>query len=75
MGWKPEVLVSGEWGQNALVFATEQEAKDSALDLFSRWTLCVDHRAVEVDEGVNYGRIAGKDSPLRLQDIEEVGGV
>ncbi len=71
MGWKPEVLVSGEWGQNALVFATEEEAKESAGALFGRWTLCQDHRAVEVDEEANYRRIAGMDSPLRLQDIEE----
>jgi hypothetical protein len=48
MAWKPEVLVGGKWGQNGLVFATEAEAKNSAHDLFMRWTTCEDHRAVEV---------------------------
>jgi len=57
MSWKPEVQVAGEgdkWHRNGLVFATEQEARDNAADLFSRWTSCTGHRAVEVDEPVNY---------------------
>ncbi len=54
MSWKPEVKVNGEWGRNALVFATKEEAEESAYDLYGRWTLTTDYRAVEVDEPVNY---------------------
>lgn len=54
MSWKPEVLVNDKWCQNGLVFATEQEAADSASDLLSRWYVPTDSRAVEVDEPVNY---------------------
>jgi hypothetical protein len=55
MPWKPEVFVDGQWSQNALVFATEDEAAQSAHNLFMRWTLCSDSRAVEVpDAVVNY---------------------
>jgi hypothetical protein len=54
MPWKPEVLVAGTWNKNGLVFATEKEALDSAFDLMMRWFAVQDHRAVEVDEPVNY---------------------
>ena len=54
MSWKPEVLVRGEWGQNALVFATKKEAEMSARDIFERWMLAENSRAVESDEPVNY---------------------
>jgi hypothetical protein len=37
MSWKPEVLVGRQWSQNQLVFATEEEAKRYAHDLFMRW--------------------------------------
>jgi len=59
MSWKPEVLVHGQWSQNALVFATEDEAKESANDLMNRWLLVEDCRAVEVDEPVNYALVDG----------------
>lgn len=52
MPWKPEVYVERRWTQNQLVFATEQEAKRYAYDLFQRWTKCEDSRAVEVDDAV-----------------------
>lgn len=54
--WKPEVQTVNDekWYGNALVFATEKEAKYSAKDLFNRWHLCVGHRAVESDDPVNY---------------------
>jgi hypothetical protein len=54
MSWKPEVFVQGKWSRNGLVFATEQEAADSARNLMYRWILVEDSRAVEVDEPVNY---------------------
>ncbi len=52
--WKPQVKVNGIWSSNALVFDTEEEAKQSALDLFGRWLLTTDHRAIVSDEPVNY---------------------
>lgn len=60
MPWKPEVFVDGKWSQNALVFATGEEAERYAHDLFMRWTLCSDSRAVEVpDAEVNYTFLDG----------------
>jgi len=52
MSWKPQVKVNGEWNGNGLVFATQEEAKSRAANLFSRWTLCTGHRAIESDEPV-----------------------
>lgn len=52
--WKPEVEVHGEWGQNALVFATKEEAEANARDLYGRWMLCTNYRAVETNDPVNY---------------------
>jgi len=60
MSWKPEVEVDGQFSRNALVFATKEEAEASAKDLFNRWMLTTDWRAVEVDEPVNYAIINGK---------------
>jgi hypothetical protein len=59
MAWKPEVLVEGKWSRNGLVFATKEEATDNARNLFGRWMLCEDSRAVEVDEPVNYRWVDG----------------
>lgn len=66
MNWKPEVKVNGQWSQNALVFATQIEAAASAIDLYSRWTLTTDHRAVETNDPVNYKWVDG-----RLVEITE----
>jgi hypothetical protein len=54
MSFKPEVMVSGEWSQNGLAFATEAEALQSAQDLMFRWMLVTDCRAVVSDQPVNY---------------------
>jgi len=51
--FKPEVQVGGEWGQNALVFKTEEEALASAKELYGRWLSCTDYRAVETNDAVN----------------------
>lgn len=53
--WKPEVKTAGDdkWYGNSLAFATRKEAEWSAKELFERWTLATDHRAVESDEPVN----------------------
>jgi len=52
MSYKPQVKVNGEWNGNGLRFATKEEAESRAADLFSRWTLCTAHRAVESDDPV-----------------------
>jgi hypothetical protein len=55
MPWKPEVFVEGKWSRNSLVFATQDEAERNARDLFMRWTMCSDSRAVEEPNAVvNY---------------------
>lgn len=60
MSWKPEVEVNDQWARNALVFATEAEAAESARELFGRWILATGYRAVEVDEPVNYALVDGQ---------------
>jgi len=58
--WKPEVFVQGSWAQNALVFATEAEARDNARELMGRWMLVEDYRAVESTDAVNYKWVNGQ---------------
>lgn len=67
MSFKPEVLVSGKWSRNSLVFATQAEAQQNAHALFMRWFACEDSRAVEVDEPVTHTWIDGE-----LGHIEKV---
>jgi hypothetical protein len=52
--WAPQVFVDGQWSSNALVFATKAEAIHYARDLFARWALCTDFRAVESPLPANY---------------------
>lgn len=56
MGWKPEVQTFGDpkYYDNALRFATKEEAEASARDLSRRWMLVENWRAVESDDPVNY---------------------
>jgi hypothetical protein len=62
MSWKPQVKVAGEdkWHSNGLAFATEEEAATRAWDLWSRWAMATDHRAIESDEPVNYRLVKGE---------------
>lgn len=53
MSYRPKVFVQGEWAGNGLRFATEEEARRSACDLASRWTLVDDWRADESGDPVN----------------------
>ncbi len=50
--YKPQVKVNDQWNGNGLRFATKEEAESRAADLFSRWTLCTGHRAIESDDPV-----------------------
>ena len=54
MSWKPEFCIDGKWYDNAVRFATEQEAKDNARDKFMVWTMPTDWRAVESTDAPNY---------------------
>lgn len=60
MSWSPEVEVGGKFYGNALRFATKEEAEANASDLYRRWTLTTDHRAVESTDPVNYRWVNGK---------------
>jgi hypothetical protein len=63
MSYKAEVQVKGEgerWHDNALRFATKEEATLYAKDLYSRWTLTTAYRATESEDSVNYAWIDGK---------------
>jgi hypothetical protein len=63
MNWKPEVMLAGEsdkWHQNALVFATKEEAEQSARDLYNRWALTIGYRAAESNDPVNYALVDGQ---------------
>jgi len=55
MSWKPEVQTFGDpkYYDNALRFATKEEAEASARDLSRRWMLVENWRAVESDDPVN----------------------
>lgn len=56
MSFKPSVSTDGgaTFNENALAFATHEEAEASAKDLMSRWLLVTDWRVVESDQPVNY---------------------
>ena len=46
--FKGEVFVDGEWASNSVRWPTLESAEKAAADLYSRWTLTTDYRAVEV---------------------------
>lgn len=56
MSFKPEVTTGSDpkFYDNALAFATRDEAEAYAKDLFNRWTLCTGWRATESDEPVSH---------------------
>ena len=47
-GFISEVKVGNEWGRNGVVWPTMESAERAAADLYSRWMLTTDYRAVEV---------------------------
>ena len=54
-GYKAEVYVDGAWNQSGVVWPDRESAEEAARDLWSRWTLTTDHRAIEVEEPPNRG--------------------
>ena len=68
MSWKPAIKTSGEdFHLNAQAFETKEEAEAMAKDIFSRWMLATDHKAVESDEQANYRIINGALEPIRKE--------
>lgn len=61
MSFKPEVTTGSDpkFYDNALAFATREEAENNARDLFGRWTLCTGWRAVESTDPVTHTFIDG----------------
>jgi hypothetical protein len=61
MSFKPEVIAdtSGKWCDNALRFATREEAKANVHDLMMRWFAVRDTRVVQSDDPVNYRYVDG----------------
>lgn len=64
--WGAEVIAddSGKYCGNGLRFATRDEAEAYARELFSRWTLVREWRAVPVSGAVNYRFVDGAARPI-----------
>lgn len=69
MNWKPQVLVDGEWGSNALVFATEEEALYWGRDRMCRWILVMDYRAVQTPDPANYRINVETGAMSRIEEV------
>ena len=70
MSWKPEVTTDGHsWAGNALRFATPEEAKGYASDLYMRWTAVRDTRVVNVDDPVTHAWRPERDREHRLEEL------
>ena len=78
--WKPEISTDGgkTFGQNAQVFATYEEARTMAADIFNRWLLATDYRAVETSEPVTHqikdGVLSEAPRQMELELSESEGG-
>lgn len=75
MSFKPEISTDGglSFHQNALVFATREEAEASARDTFGRWMLATDWRVTESDQPANYQIVDGVMSAVvRKQEEQHV---
>ena len=73
MSWKPVVQVGGEqkWSENALRFATKDEALLSAHDLMRRWMLVTDCDAHESEDPVTYTIIRRDDGQLVMSPVQK----
>lgn len=60
--WKPEVQTGTDpkWYDNALRFATREEAQKSVDDLSRRWLLVTATRVSTSDDAVNYKWVDGE---------------
>lgn len=66
MNYKAEVKVSGEWNNNRIVLAGEEEAKAYGENLKSRWLLVTDTRATPTEDPVtdHYDSLTGLLTPV-----------
>jgi len=66
MSWKAEVIAdnSGQWAQNAIRFATREEAELYVYDLMNRWFLVRDTKVTECDDPVSHQWIDGQAKPI-----------
>jgi hypothetical protein len=66
MAFKMEVQTdsTGKWASNAIVLATEDEARAYGNDLAGRWLAVRGVRVVEVDATPNYTFNGGKLEPI-----------
>lgn len=80
MSFKPEISTDGgkTFGQNGQAFATKEEAETMARDIFSRWMLATDYRAVETSEPVTHqikdGVLSEAPRQMELELSESEGG-
>lgn len=72
MSFKPEVKVIGDdkWYDNAVRFATREEAELSAKDLAGRWMLVTHWRATKSDDPVNYKIVDNVMSPVVQAEVQ-----
>ena len=72
--YKPEFQTddTGKWYDNALRFATEQEALDNARDLSFRWFAVKEYRASPCPSEVNYSYHDGKLQAVTKEGNENV---
>ena len=71
MSFKPEVIAdtSGKWCDNALCFATREEAEANVRDLIMRWFAVRDTRVVESADPVNYRYVDGRLESLASEAV------
>lgn len=68
------ILAHGERGKNAQVFATRQEAHDSAAARFMVWSTPKGFDVDETSDPVSYVRLAKRgDVSLRVLELESEG--
>ena len=58
--YKPEFQIQGQWYDNAVRFATYEEALANARDKYQRWTVPTDYRAVSCEDPPNYRYVNGQ---------------
>jgi len=65
------ILAHGERGTNSQVFATRQEANDSAAERYMVWTATEGYDVDESDDAVTYVRLPERgDVSLRVLELE-----
>ena len=65
------ILAKGERGTNSQVFATRQEANDSAAERYMVWTATEVYDVDESDDAVTYVRLPERgDVSLRVLELE-----